>query len=84
MRAGLEVREERIPRELLYVADEIFVTGTAAEITPVKSVDRKPIGDTAPGPRTLELQRDFYDIVHGKAQDRFGWLTHVSPTVPNA
>ncbi len=75
--AGLEVRQERIPREMLYLADEVFVTGTAAEITPVRAIDRKSIGSGARGPITQRLQRAYLDIVTGKAPDTRGWLTHV-------
>ncbi|MER3399530.1 MAG: branched chain amino acid aminotransferase [Thermoflexus sp.] len=74
---GLEVREQPIPREWLYAADEIFMTGTAAEITPVRSVDRIPIGGGAPGPVTRRLQERFFAIVSGEAPDIYGWLTWV-------
>jgi len=72
---GLEVREEPIPRELLYVADEMFFCGTAAEITPVRSVDGIVVGSGKRGPITARLQEAFFDIVEGRAADRFGWLT---------
>lgn len=75
--AGLEVRESRVPRELLYLADEVFVTGTAAEVTPVRAIDRKPIGDGRRGPLTERLQRAYLEIVRGVAPDRRGWLTLV-------
>lgn len=74
---GLEVREERVPREMLYASEEIFVTGTAAEVTPVTSVDGRKIGGGVPGPITLALQEDYFGIVTGKAPDRHGWLTYV-------
>lgn len=77
LEAGYEVREARIPRELLYAADEIFLTGTAAEITPVRSVDRVTIGSGRCGPVTHRLQREFFDLVTGKKPDRYGWLTPV-------
>jgi len=72
---GLEVLETRIPREMLYVADEVFVTGTAAEVTPVRSIDRKPIGAGARGPLTERLQQAYLAIVRGEVADRHGWLT---------
>jgi branched-chain amino acid aminotransferase len=72
---GLEVREELIPRELLYVADELFFCGTAAEITPVRSVDGIAVGGGKRGPITTRLQEAFFDIVEGRAADRHGWLT---------
>lgn len=75
--AGLEVREQAIPREWLYIADELFFTGTAAEITPIRSVDKIAIGSGSRGPITKKLQKAFEDILTGKAEDRFGWLTHV-------
>ncbi|MDX1566823.1 MAG: branched-chain amino acid transaminase [Longimicrobiales bacterium] len=70
---GLEVRERSIPREALYIADELFFTGTAAEITPIRSVDRIEIGSGEPGPRTIELQGALLDIAQGKADDPYGW-----------
>ena len=73
---GLEVVEDRLPREALYVADELFFTGTAAEITPVRSVDRHTIGTGRRGPVTTSLQHAFFDIVH-KGNDRYGWLATV-------
>jgi branched-chain amino acid aminotransferase len=72
---GLELREESIPREVLYVADEIFFSGTAAEITPIRSVDGVPVGDGRRGPVTLQLMNAFFDIVEGRVPDRHGWLT---------
>jgi branched-chain amino acid aminotransferase len=74
---GLEVREEPIPREMLYVADELFFCGTAAEITPVRSVDGIVVGSGKCGPITARLQDAFFDIVGGRAADRYGWLTPV-------
>ena len=75
---GYEVREQMIPRDMLYIADEVFFTGTAAEITPVRSIDRQPIGNGARGPVTHALQDGFFGIVSGQEPDRFGWLTHVN------
>jgi branched-chain amino acid aminotransferase len=75
--AGISVRVEPLPRELLYLADEIFFAGTAAEITPVRSVDKISVGAGRPGPVTLEIQRRFMDAVHGRVPDPHGWLTFV-------
>lgn len=74
---GYEVREEMIAREMLYLADEIFLTGTAAEITPVSGVDGIPVGNGERGPVTACLQEEFFGIVTGRKEDRFGWLTYV-------
>ena len=71
---GFEVREQSIPRELLYLADEIFLTGTAAEITPVRSVDHISIGAGKRGPVTETLQSAFFGLFTGKTPDRWGWL----------
>ena len=75
---GMEVEERDLPREALYTSDEIFMTGTAAEITPVRSVDRKPVGPGKPGPVTLELQKAFFGLFNGSTADTRGWLTHVA------
>jgi branched-chain amino acid aminotransferase len=74
---GLEVIEQTLPRELLYFADEVFMTGTAAELTPVRSVDRKTVGNGTPGPVTRMLQRDFFGLFDGHTVDRWGWLSSV-------
>ena len=74
---GYEVHEQAIPREMLYLADEVFLTGTAAEITPVRSVDRMVIGSGRRGPVTKRLQDEFFGIVLGEIPDRHGWLTFV-------
>jgi branched-chain amino acid aminotransferase len=71
---GIEVREEQIPREMLYVADEVFFTGTAAEITPITSIDKIRVGNGAVGPVTRQLQTAFFDIIEGRARDEHGWL----------
>lgn len=76
---GLEVREELIPREWLYLADEIFFCGTAAEITPIRSVDGVVVGQGRRGPITAQLMTAFFDIVGGRVPDRHGWLTPVGP-----
>jgi len=73
--AGFEVREQELPRESLYLADEVFFSGTAAEITPVRSVDKITVGKGKIGPVTTELQRRFLATVHGETPDLHGWLT---------
>jgi branched-chain amino acid aminotransferase len=74
---GVEVVEQRFTRDDLYIADEIFFTGTAAEITPVRAVDDRRIGDGKPGPITKAIQARYFDIVRGAAQDHNDWLAHV-------
>jgi len=74
--AGMNVKEMSIPREMVYVADELFFTGTAAEVTPIRSVDRVKVGNGKPGPITLQLQKTFFDIVK-KANDPHHWLKFV-------
>ncbi len=71
---GFEVREQAVPREFLYLADEIFLTGTAAEITPVRSVDHIKVGAGARGPITEALQSAFFGLFSGKTPDEWGWL----------
>jgi branched-chain amino acid aminotransferase len=77
---GMDVRETAVPREMLYCADEIFFTGTAAEVTPVRSVDRVPVGNGVAGPVTLRLQRELLGIAHGELPDVHGWRTPVGVT----
>ena len=72
---GVTVRQTPIPREMLYVADEVFLTGTAAEITPVRSVDHRPVGTGTRGPITERLQRAFFGLFDGSVEDRHGWLS---------
>ena len=74
---GFEVVESLIPREALYVADEVFFTGTAAEVTPVRSIDRITVGSGRRGPITERVQKEFFAIVGGDIPDRFNWLTPV-------
>jgi branched-chain amino acid aminotransferase len=74
---GLKVREEFMPRELLYCADEAFFSGTAVEITPITSVDQIQVGDGQRGPITAGIQKSFFDLVHGKVPDTHGWFTPV-------
>jgi branched-chain amino acid aminotransferase len=78
---GYTVIEQAISRETLYIADEVFFTGTAAEITPIRSVDRIVVGKGRPGPLTLSLQERFLSIVQGQAEDKYGWLTLCSQPV---
>lgn len=75
--SGVPVREQSLPRELVYLADEIFFTGTAAEVTPVRSVDGITVGAGKRGPITAEVQRQFFAIVSGEQPDTRGWLDYV-------
>jgi branched-chain amino acid aminotransferase len=74
---GMRLAEETIPRELLYIADEVFFTGSAAEITPIRSVDKITIGSGRRGPVVEKLQRAFFDYIEGKRDDTYHWLTFV-------
>jgi branched-chain amino acid aminotransferase len=82
--AGIPVIEQVLAREILYIADEVFFTGTAAEVTPVRSVDRIPVGKGQPGPITQQLQKRYLDIVEGRAEDKYGWLTYCNQTVASS
>ena len=75
---GIPVTEQGIPRELLYIADEVFFTGTAAEVTPIRSVDKISVGKGAVGPITKAIQKEFYAIVKGEKPDKYKWLTPVA------
>ncbi len=75
---GLSVSVQPLSREVLYTCDELFVCGTASEITPVRSVDKLPVGDGQPGPITRALQERFVGIVSGTSEDTHGWLTQVN------
>jgi branched-chain amino acid aminotransferase len=82
---NLKVREDVVPREMLYIADEVFLAGTAVEITPVVSVDRIAVGDGKPGTITRQIQEAFFGLVRGEQADRHGWLTPVPlPAVASA
>ncbi len=81
---GYEIRFEAIARDMLYLADEMFFTGTAAEITPIRSVDRLAVGDGKPGPITRAVQDEFFGITSGEKPDRHGWLTHVRKSEPTS
>jgi branched-chain amino acid aminotransferase len=76
---GYTVSETVIPREALYTADEVFFVGTAAEVTPVRSIDKIVIGAGRRGPITEALQRAFFDVISGEVPDTHGWLTYVYP-----
>jgi branched-chain amino acid aminotransferase len=75
--AGIEVRESSIPREMLYLADELFFTGTAVEVTPIRSVDRIVVGSGKRGPITQRLQQAFFGLFSGATADKYGWLDYV-------
>jgi len=79
---GFQVKEEVMPREMLYIADEAFFVGTAAEVTPIRSVDKIVVGAGRRGPVTEALQSGFFDIINGEKPDRYGWLTYVYPGEP--
>jgi branched-chain amino acid aminotransferase len=78
---GIPVVEQSVPREMLYIADEVFFTGTAAEVTPIRSVDRILVADGRMGPITRSLANEFFGIVNGTLPDRYGWLTPVRVAV---
>jgi branched-chain amino acid aminotransferase len=71
---GYEVVERDIARGELYLADEVFMTGTAAELTPLREIDDRPVGDGVPGPITLDVQRAFEDALHGRSDRYADWL----------
>ena len=75
---GLKLLEQNLPREMLYIADEVFLTGTAAEITPVRSVDRIEVGNGSRGPITENLQKRFFGLFDGSTEDTWGWLEPIS------
>ncbi|MBU0657066.1 MAG: branched-chain amino acid transaminase [Gammaproteobacteria bacterium] len=74
---GIEIREKRITRDEVYIADEAFFSGTAAEVTPIRELDRRPIGAGKRGPVTEKLQSLYFDVVHGRAEKYRDWLTYV-------
>jgi branched-chain amino acid aminotransferase len=74
---NIPIVEQMIPREMLYIADEAFFTGTAAEVTGIRSVDRIKVGKGSIGPVTKALQKEFYAIVRGEKKDRHNWFTAV-------
>ena len=75
---GYTVEEAEIPREMLYIADELFFTGTAAEISPIRSVDRITIGKGVCGPLTEKIQKRFFDFIETGDDANYGWLTFIS------
>jgi branched-chain amino acid aminotransferase len=75
---GYQVREQNLPREMLYLADELFFTGTAAEVTPIRSVDKLPVGSGKRGPITTAIQKAFFGLFSGETEDRWGWVTPVA------
>ncbi len=79
---GIPVVEQALPREALYIADEVIFSGTAAEITPVRSVDKIPIGSGSRGPITRALQEEFFAIIEGRKPDRHGWLSPINVKQP--
>ena len=81
---GLEFREQPLSRELLYLADELFFTGTAAEVTPIASVDDMPVGIGVRGPTTKRIQDAFFGLFDGRTEDRYGWLEPVKAANPGA
>jgi branched-chain amino acid aminotransferase len=74
---GINVIEQVIPREMLYIADEVFFTGSAAEITPIRSIDKIPVGEGRRGPVTKQLQERFFAILNSEVEDKCRWLTYV-------
>jgi branched-chain amino acid aminotransferase len=76
--AGIKVVERDLPREYLYLADEVFMCGTAAEITPIRSIDGKQVGEGKPGPLTQKIQALFFGLFEGRTPDRYGWLEPVN------
>ena len=74
---GMELLEETIPREMLYTADEVFLTGSAAEITPIRSIDRISVGSGSRGPVTEKLQEEFFAVINGVREDKHHWLTYL-------
>jgi branched-chain amino acid aminotransferase len=79
---GVPVVEQMVPREMLYIAEEVFFCGTASEITPIRSIDKIAINNGVTGPVTLALQHEFYGIVDGTMPDRHGWFTKVQVQEP--
>ena len=81
---GLTVIEQSVPREMLYIADEVFFTGTAAEVTPIRSIDRILVADGKTGEITKKIADEFFAIANGLKPDRFGWLTPVKVNATEA
>jgi branched-chain amino acid aminotransferase len=83
-RLDIPVVETIVPREMLYIADEVFFSGTAAEITPIRSIDKITVGKGRRGPVAEALQKEFFGIINGTKPDEFGWLSHVHAGQPAA
>ncbi|MBA3950187.1 MAG: branched-chain amino acid transaminase [Acidobacteria bacterium] len=81
---GLRVVEQHIPREMLYIADEVFFAGTAVEVTPIRSVDKIQVGEGQRGPITAAIQKAYFDIINCAAPDRHGWLRFLNPQEASA
>jgi branched-chain amino acid aminotransferase len=81
---GITVKESVIPREMLYIADEVFFCGTAVEVTPIRSVDHIQVGKGVAGPITRKLQEEFFAITSGSKPDKHNWLTPVNAPVAAA
>jgi branched-chain amino acid aminotransferase len=79
---NIPVAEQIIPREMLYIANEVFFCGTAVEITPIRSIDRVQIGSGTRGPITKRIQDEYFAITSGAKPDRHGWLSHVNVPTP--
>jgi len=75
---GYEVREQGISRDMLYISDEVFFTGTASEVSPIRSIDKMQIGSGSRGPVTKAIQEQFFGITSGKLPDKYNWLTPVT------
>jgi branched-chain amino acid aminotransferase len=75
---GIRVVEDTIPREMLYISDEVFFTGSAAEVTPIRSIDKIQIGSGKRGPVTTKVQEAFFAALNGTRDDTHGWLTYVA------
>jgi branched-chain amino acid aminotransferase len=80
----LPVKESVVPREMLYIADEVFIVGTAVEVTPIRSIDKMVVGKGSMGPITRKIQEEFFAITSGKKADHHNWLTHVNAPVAAA
>ena len=74
---GIPLHEQTVPREMLYIADEVFLTGSAAEITPVRSIDKVTIGSGTRGPITTKLQEAFFGYINADSEDKLNWLTYI-------
>jgi branched-chain amino acid aminotransferase len=81
---AIPITESEVPREMLYIADEVFLSGTAAEITPIRSVDRITVGKGCRGPITEKLQKAFFAVIDGSRHDAHGWLSPVETRQPVA